>query len=358
VSYREVFGELILDGNIGTIQFISAQKLSIEYPLTRYAGVVYPIPYHPSWEIVDASKLNNFLECERKYFYAHILGWQGELPSLHLEFGKAWHLAMAHLLVNGYGEVSLLEAYMKLTAHYRQFFPEMVDITNDPKTPTQALAALREYVKVYKDEKFIPIYTEISGSVPMDETHRIFFKIDSIIEVDGLIRSREHKSGTTLNRQWEDQWVLSMQTGVYSHVLYCLYPKEKVWGVEMNGTFFLKTMKKFKRVPARRNMEMMNVWYWTALDHMYKLDWEMSRLAECKKEDPVMMCFPMRSTSCTNWFGCAYHDFCMVWANPLQHCYEPPMGFRQKYWDPREDEEKAKKIMHFDKVQRPEEAVR
>jgi hypothetical protein len=247
----------------------------------------------------------------------------------------------------------VVEAYVKFLTAYREHFPELMDASNDPKNPAQALRALVEYTREYKDDKFTPIYTEISGSVPMDETHRLFFRMDSVLEVAKMIRSREHKTGTTLNRQWEDQWSLGVQTGTYNHVLHCLYRPEHIWGVEINGVFFQKTMKKFKRVPARRSMKMMNVWYWNTLDLMLRLDWEMERLMEAKAEDPVLMAFPLRPSACTNWFGCAMLDFCRSWPNPLQNCYAPPMGFVVKYWDPREDE--SKHIFHFEKG--PEEVL-
>ena len=54
----------------------------------------------------------------------------------------------------------------------------------------------------------------------------------------------------------------------------------------------------------------------------------------------MLMCFPMNTESCTKYFGCAYHDFCQAWPNPLQHCEEPPLGFKIEHWDPTEGESK------------------
>ena len=82
---------------------------------------------HSSWNIIDSTKLNAFLECPRSYFYEYILGWRSEAPNLHLEFGKAWHLAMEHLILHGYDETSIKDAYLKFHEHYRSHFPELLD---------------------------------------------------------------------------------------------------------------------------------------------------------------------------------------------------------------------------------------
>jgi hypothetical protein len=293
-----------------------------------------------TWEVIDSTKIQNFLECPRSYFYEYVLGWRSESPNLHLEFGKAWHLAMEHLILHGYEEVYIAEAYIKLTEHYRKFFNPMMDKVNSPKNPANALRALIQYAIEYKDDHFKTIYTEIAGTVPMDADRRLHFRMDSVLDIGGEIRSREHKTGSTLSRQWTDQWSLSVQTFVYNHVLHCLFPREQVWGVEINGTFFQKKENKFQRVPARRSLEMMQASYWNVLHQMQMIEHNMDLLMKAKPDDKVMMCFPMNPTNCTKYFGCKFHDFCMAWANPLQRCDEIPFGFKIEHWDPSAEEAK------------------
>jgi hypothetical protein len=305
---------------------------------------------HESWNIIDSTKLNKFLECPRSYFYEYILGWRPEAPNLHLEFGKAWHLAMEHLINNGYEERSIAEAYALFHDHYRQFFPEIMDEVNFPKNPANALRALIQYCDEYKNDKFTPIYTEIAGTVPVDDKRVLHFRMDSILKnEEGLIFSREHKTGSTVSRQWTDQWSLSIQTGTYNHILYCLFPREEVWGVEINGTFFQKKENKFMRVPARRSLPMMNVWHWNILYLMDMIEFETNRMFEdeCINGE-VMTAFPCNPTNCTKYFGCLYHDYCMAWANPLQKCDEVPFGLKVERWNPADDEEKAKHVFHLE----------
>ena len=299
---------------------------------------------HSSWSIIDSTKLSTYMDCPRAFFYEYILGWRPENPNIHLEFGKAWHLAMEQLILEGYDSASINKAYELFLGHYRQFFSPEMDEENAPKNPDSALKALIAYSREYAGDRYEPLYTEVAGTVPIDETHILHFRMDSILRIDGQIRSREHKTGSQLSRQWTDQWSLAVQTFVYNHALCCLFPPDEVWGVEVNGTFFYKnktTPVKFQRVPARRNLNMMQTSYWNILQYIKDIDKDMETLMQDSSEnDPVMMCFPLRPTNCTKYFGCRYHDFCLAWPNPLQRCDEVPFGMKVEYWDPSAEESK------------------
>lgn len=301
---------------------------------------------HETWNIQDATKIQCFMDCPRHYFYEYVLSWRPDAPNIHLEFGSAWHLAMEHLIItfenNGYSDVALLGAYEKLNEYYRQFFSEMQDEIYHPKTPAMALKALLAYAIEYRHDKFDPLYTEISGSVTLNEKHTLTFKMDSILNTQDGIKSREHKTGSQLSRTWMDQWALKMQTGVYNHVLYCLFPKDTVWGVEINGTIFSKKDIKFQRVPSRRTLAAMEAWYYNTIDWCDAIYREFERLHECSESENTLRAFPMNTESCTKYFGCSFHDYCMAWSNPLQRCEEPPMGFKQEFWNPKAEESKTK----------------
>jgi hypothetical protein len=301
----------------------------------------------PSWNVQDATKIQEYMDCPRKYFYSYVLGWRSDTPNIHLEFGSAWHLAMEHLILHGYEDASVLAAYEKFVDYYRLHFSELTDEIYHPKTPAMALKGLLDYVKEYKGEKFKPLYTEIAGTVTLSERYDLSFKMDSIIETSDGIKSREHKTGSQLSRMWIDQWALKMQTGVYNHVLYCLFPVDEVWGVEINGAIFSKKEVKFQRVPARRTIEGMETWYWNTIDWVEDIYKNFDRLNQCKEEDTILRAFSQNTESCTKYFGCAFHDFCMAWANPLQRCQEVPGGFKIDHWNPKKDEHEAKVIFRI-----------
>ena len=292
---------------------------------------------------IDSSKLKDFKACPRKFFYSHVLGWRSEMPNIHLVFGSAWHEAMEHLLLNGYSDTSVGEAFDKFLEYYRQYFPPETDGIHKAKTVDNALVVLAKYSAFpdyHRDlEDFKVLFTEIAGSVSVDETHVLYFRMDSILQNNHTlkIRSREHKTGSR-TWQWEDQWLLDGQVGTYNHVLYCLYPRDQVDGIELNGIFFLTRKTDpydFRRFLIKRTEDQMQVWLDTVRYYLWEIDREYELLDEANESDMTMKCFPLRDTSCQAYGRlCEFHDFCMAWPNPLRKAFDPPIGFRKEYWDP------------------------
>ena len=305
-----------------------------------------PITPHPTWDILDPSKMNDFMECPRKFFYLHILGWRTDTPNNHLVFGQAWHKAQEHLLLHGYGPESIEGAQEKLREHYRREFPEETDELFEPKTPDRAVIALVEYaVKWAKDpEAFEVLYTEVAGAVPISDRSVIHFRMDSILRHrrEGYYLSFEHKTGSYLNNQWMMQWPLSIQIGCYTHALNCMFFGEDIRGINVRGTFFKRTkapLFDFGEVPCRKTMGQMRTWLNTVLNNVDQIKFNTEDLISHEQDsDSVMRSFPMRPTSCNNYFGCPFHDFCMAWPNPLQRCEEPPPGYKVEFWNPMDEE--------------------
>jgi len=309
--------------------------------------------------IIDSSKIKDFIMCERYYFFRHVLGWEPDYPNNHLSFGSAWHEAMEHLLLTDYSQPNILRAYEKFLKRYREDFAPETDELYAPKTADNALIVLVEYCKRWQRDNFKTLFTEISGKVMLSETKHIYFKMDSICEnSDNKIFSLEHKTGSS-DYNWTDQWTLAVQPGVYSHVLYCLYPFEKVAGITMNAAFFKKVKRAweqikegkkltvqppydFLRYPIRKAAGQMNSWHANLCHHLDMLDWNLEQLATCRESDDVMNAFHCRSDNCFHYGRrCEFHDFCATWSNPIQKAYEPPIGFRQRYWDPTEEPSKT-----------------
>jgi hypothetical protein len=305
------------------------------------------IEEQPTWQIIDSSKLDTYLDCPRKYFFEHMLGWRVDRPAHDLWFGESWHRAREYQLLNGYFELQgAFDAFMD---YYRQEFDEETDELYRPKDPMGALNALVKFSEERQNDlvENEVLFTEISGTVPIAADRVIHYRMDSIMrrKEDGKIFSWDHKSAKRFSRQWSEKFHLSVQNGTYTHCLYCLYPIEDVLGVEFCGTAFeyLKKGSKdrpagyhasFLRVPAFKTPDQMNVWLWTVNHYIDEIESEMGRLGNCKLDDPVLMAFPMNTNSCTKYWGCAFHDYCISWPNPLQRCEEPPLGFRTEFWDP------------------------
>jgi len=317
-----------------------------------------PIPHNPAHAIRDSSKLDDYFDCHRKFFFAHILGWRTEAHRHDLFFGECWHIAREHMLIHGYDD--MLGAYNAFLNRYREKLPEETDHLYRPKCPDAVFLAIPAFAGNIERKRDLVenevLYTEISGSVPVDDKRVLYFRMDSVLrnKQAGFIFSDDHKSkGGDFNRSWEDKFHLCIQNGTYTHCLYCMYPEEMeaglIKGVRFCGTSF-KYLKRggsvnkqgyhiaFNRVNAWKSREQMNVWLWNTLDLLNDLDRDMERLYHCKESDPVMQAFQQNPGNCTKYWGCLFHDYCMSWANPLQHCFEPPLGFKEEFWDPREME--------------------
>ena len=297
----------------------------------------------PTWKIKDSSKLSDWLDCPRMYFFRHMLGWRVDRPNHDAYFGESWHKAREYQLLHGYHELE--GAYSAFIEHYRKEFPQDTDVLYTPKDPTAAMLALQQIAQQYPhdldDNKVL--YTEISGTVPVDQKGRVLhYRMDSVIErADGKIFSWDHKSAKRFSRQWAENFFLSIQTGTYTHCMYCMYPIDQVIGIEYCGTAF-EYMKRtqeyrisFQRVPAWKTPDQMNVWLWLVNVLLDDIERETNNLMNyCTEDDTVLMAFPLNPNSCSKYWGCAYHGYCMSWSNPLRYCYESPLGFKQEFWNP------------------------
>jgi hypothetical protein len=295
------------------------------------------IQEHPTWWKNHATKINDYLTCPRYFFYRTIVGLKKDEVHNHLAFGSAWHEMMETLLKEGYTAEALANGMERFLICYRKQFGAETDALFVPKTPNTALTAAAHYIQEWsrKDAGQEVLHTEACGAVPIGNDRLIHFKCDSIIRDERGIFSREHKTGSRSGRQWVDQWPLSMQAGTYTHVLYCLYPTDEVWGVEINGTIFQKSKIDFVRVPCRASLPMMEAWLADVNRWVDRIHEDINILmTDDTESNEVMYSFPRNPKSCTDYYGCEYHPFCLSWPNPLQQLDYIPIGYYQEYWDP------------------------
>lgn len=324
---------------------------------------------HLTWSILDSTKLTDYLACPRKYFYAHLLGWRTDRPNHDLWFGTCWHISREYQLLHGYNDVK--GAYDAFLTEYRKEFDQESDPLYLPKTPTAVLNALIKFSEErhsdLEDNEVVMLdgnlMTEISGTVPIDDNRVLHYRLDNIMRrlSDGKIFSWDHKStsGKYINkRQWAEQFHLSIQNGTYTHCLYCLFPTQDVLGIEFCGVGFEYLQRgsamrsagyhaTLRRIPAFKTPEQMNVWLWNVNDLVNRIERDTDRLSFCKEDDPVMMTFPLCPKSCMDYKGCPYFDYCLAWANPLQHASEPPLGYRVEFWNPAEMKSTIKKNLEW-----------
>lgn len=314
------------------------------------SGEQYPAPLRPreTWDIVDSTKLKTYMECPRKYFWEYVLGWRREGPNLHFEFGIAFHKAMEVLLKRrmvrgtpGYTQEDVIAAYEAFIEQYRTVYSPDYDLHNAPKDPATAMRSLVAYAERYRDDDFRVLYTEVAGSVFIDETNLYDFKIDVVAEDDDGIHIMDHKTSGIDSNAFREQWHLDVQMAAYTHVLYTLFPPERVFGAKVNVSFIRKVSLDFTRIAVRKTTDMMAAWLWRTAYRFSHLKHDYEVLSSNSANDSIMTAFPMRETSCMKWGLCPYFAYCQSWQNPLQRCGEPPPGYKEEHWNPRAQEEGA-----------------
>lgn len=304
-----------------------------------------PVPYHPTFDIHDPSKVQSFTDCPRGYFFSYVLGWRRDESNIHLVFGSAWHEAMEHLYNNGLNMKEVDIAFQKFLEIYREGFPnDITDKERAPKNPEHVLKGLVKYVTEYRsyDKDIEVLYTEVAGTVPIREDRLIHTKTDVVLrDVDG-IWSHEHKTTGRNSEPWRNKWELILQVGTYAHLLNASFPNEHVEGVKINGAVFTKSRGvEFMRIPVRKTPLDMQQYLWEINHWMDQIEWNFIELSKCSPDDDVMTAFPKNAQSCSK-FGCKYPGLCSAWQNPLKRCSQPPPGYKVEWWDPRrENEEKS-----------------
>ena len=301
------------------------------------------LPEHPTHEVIDASKMQEFLTCPRKYFFRYVLGWvpEREEGSYHRAFGKALHSAMAFLYKNGLSDENAVKACDIFYSEYRKELPDVEgDDNRAPKTPENGIRAIMQYVERYREEdkRREVLYVEISGNVPVD--HRsVYFRIDTILKDKNGVFVLEHKTASRLSRNWADQWLLKPQVGLYTHVLYSLYDPAEVYGVRINGIFLYKSRDpEFVRVPIKSTPVYMMSWLVRTRRLLDDIEREMNEMEKDTVRD-IQHSFPQNPESCTRYYGCPYFDLCAVRVNHLRMYEEgTPYGFKVEWWDPRDED--------------------
>lgn len=311
---------------------------------------------HPSWYVLDPSKIGDMQRCPRYYFYRHMIGWEYDKgPNLDLVFGESWHLAKEFILVHGLSNDSIAAAISVLTDRYRLSFPIDMDIANYPKTPGGALESLIIYQQTYEKNMGFHVIelngiqaTEIYGTVPIAEDRRMHFRIDAIGEVEnGSIAYMDHKTSGMDSPAYQAQWHLSMQMLCYLHVINCLF-EGRVYGGIVDLSIFRKKDKMHIRIPIRKTVEAMSEWLYLANYWYDQVEIEIDNLMKCKEDSRVMTSFPRNEKGCTAYNRrCRYYDFCLAWQNPLSRINTPPDGFVEEHWDPGKKEKEAKQFVEI-----------
>lgn len=308
----------------------------------------FPLPYHPSWEILDSTKIQAYQSCPRMFFYEYILGWRPSRPSNHLVFGKAVHSAMEHLILNGYRVESVRNCMEIFNKEYRLTYPESTDELFTPKTPARFFDLIIEYIREYaNDAQHYSVYkTEIGGTINLSPDHKMAYKMDTILYDNYTSKycSLEHKTkgGNYISPNYPYEFMLNIQLGTYTHVLNSIFPPIDVSEVIINCLCLKKTKQPsfiLKRFPIPLSNPQMLNWLENTKGWMDTIEADYKALSTTTHRSQRMNCFPLNGRACTNWGRvCHYHDLCTSWLNPLRHQDRMPTDMEVDFWNPLEED--------------------
>jgi len=307
-----------------------------------------PIPSHPSHDVLDSTKIQTYQDCPRLFFYEYLLGWRNGRPNNHLHFGSAVHVALEHIILNGYRVESAMEALELFNTEYRAFFPEETDSMFLPKTPARFFDMMTRYLVKYKDDliRYEVYKTEFGGTIHLSPEHDLAFKMDTILFDRQLKKyvSLEHKTkgGNYIGDNYMYEHMMGIQCGTYTHVLNCLFSPEDVGEVIINCLCMKKTKQPdyiLQRFPVYYTNAQMFNWIENVKQWMDRIFADLYQLSLTSPTNEHMTCFPMNGRSCTNWGRtCTFIDLCTGWLNPLKHLHQMPIDFKVEFWNPLEED--------------------
>lgn len=321
---------------------------------------------HPTWDIFDSSKVQQYITCPRSYFYRYVLGWETEGENIHLVFGDAWHKAIEVIYMSGgvKHDVDLISAaYDRFLEVFTSKFPTY-DEGHKAKSADNALLALDEWCRLYSGADEEVLCTETAGKVPIDDNYSLTFRVDTLLHDRRGLVNRDAKTGSALTAVWEAQWNLKTQIGTYTHALYALAPalgvdRKDVFGIEIDGAIFRMIKKDgkpnnaFIRVDMRKTLESLNMWLHNVRHYIYNIVNDTDKMMREGDSPEVMESFPLNTEACCMYHRvCKYHDFCIAWSNPMRRCAEVPMDFKQEWWDPTKYERESPNVLVDGKIER------
>ena len=326
----------------------------------------YPIPYHPTWDWMDSSKLKCYSTCERMFFYKYVCGYDSRTKSRHLVIGDAWHKMMEiigltntvenfddvliALSKNQWTSVNIMEAAHQtcmehptlrraVEAAFDICYTEIADTTWAmyadtwaPKIPGRLPLALITYIMLNREhDSAYEMILSPNGTPMMEVGCQFVFEGTSGITMlmkarwDKVVRNkitntimvREHKTSGNLNN-FSQEWELAIQPSTYAAAMRMFFPigEQQDAIVEMDGLSFAKTKLDVKkdavdpfrhnnamRCQVRKAMKGFRIWYGEVDSRIEALFRDYTLLDEAKETDPVLWAFPMRTNSCHNQYG-------------------------------------------------------
>ena len=328
-------------------------------------------------EYYDNSRVSDFRDCARYFYFRHQKHWDGTGFSKAAFFGHAWHAAMdvvwARFLHLGFeddpqplDEDSIIrDAFIAFEEDWagnggtrmNDMSPEDAKLLS-PHTPMVALEMLYEYIdareKILTSPDFELIAIEQPFAVPLhpdDDTLFYVGRIDKVFRWRGDVYAGEHKT-TSAYRKAEvpfrsnflDSFSPNSQIDGYLHALHMLYGDEAkaVW---IDAALVHKERHDgFSWIQMERQLSQLDSWLYETKTWIDKMEVDKVELAHMREDyspnDAYLGVFPKNTNSCMDYAGCQYLELCKMIPNPEGR--PVPSGYTEKHWSPFDELELGK----------------
>jgi len=291
--------------------------LKLWYPLTSSKEAEVTEQREP--EYVDATKLNDALQCLRLHYWRHERGLVTTTPQLPLAFGIGIHAGVAAFYKGG-GLADMARAFDA------EWGPRSKGAEDSKRNAQNALRILTAYADQHRSEPFKVLGVEMPGLMPITPHFIWVMIIDLLVEQNRMLIPIDHKTTSSLREDWWAQMNPNHQfTGYMTGVQ--TISGQKVNTLLVNAILVTKSAPAFERRPTNRHPKELERWKEEVMSF-----WE-STVVSCRKKGQ----WPRNPDRCQRWWGgCPYHYLCttvdvdFMWEDPSTELYT------HEVWDPLE----------------------
>lgn len=265
----------------------------------------------------DSSSLKVWQECPYKYYLKMIESWSPRGESAHLRFGSAYATALEHYHKH---TATGIDPDTALRMIVREALESTWDRTKDDpdgkpwesshhlKTRENLIRTIVWYFENYQNDPMATYITsegrpavEFSFSLPVDDDILLCGHIDRLVVYQDQLMVQDQKTtGSTIGPYYFRQYSPETQMSMYTFAGQMIY-KAPVKGVVIDGVQIAVGFSRFERGMTFRTKAQLDEWYDDAMLHI-----EQARAATRERK------FPMNTTSCGNYGGCAFRECCSV----------------------------------------------
>lgn len=318
--------------------------------------------------IYDNTQISTHKNCERKFFYRHVLDLRAEGLAPAPAFGLAWHKGMDFIWPamskdpNASVSDLVKGAYIAWEKDWEEWgFPgigghldeEWKTLLKGRYTPDTALEMFANYVEARRrlitvECKLLAV--EQSFAVPLtSDDPGLFYcgRLDKIVEWEDGVYIIDHKT-TSLYRKdgyfrsdFIDSFSPDSQLDGYAYAGRMLFG-DRFKGLLIDAALVHKDVHDgFRLVPVKRAVDQLDAWLWETREEVERLEVNVARVQhniDAKHFDvPYLAAFRKNPMRCMDFFTpCSYLDMCKGFSNPLSEVllHGTPQGYKVEQWSP------------------------